>query len=345
MKHIVVLDDTAFVQAINYAVKKHIALMVKAGYRVTILCLNSSSFADIAAEQNVAVVQYCNQRDLTEKLCRFEQVDYVFCESVLAVYKVLRAKLSKHFRICLWVQGALSEESFLRHKSYLRYILLSVLECFALACCDRYIFVSDSMKQFYRKRAIFRDSSCITVPCLCDFPQYDGSIKKIPNSYVYIGGLSVWQCFEEIVKMYSRLRNENTVFHIITLDVEEAERIVKKHLPEATDISIYPIRDRKKIPEILSQFEYGFLVRRPSPVNFVSSPIKFLEYLACGVNVIMTDAVPDYAKLVRQYQIGTIVDFSEKPLQIPPYNPEAVSVSRKEFNADKFVEAYKKLLS
>lgn len=50
-------------------------------------------------------------------------------------------------------------------------------------------------------------------------------------------------------------------------------------------------------------------------VNQVAAPIKFLEYLSCGVNVIMTDAVPSYAKLIEETNVGTVVDMNAKTSQ------------------------------
>lgn len=79
-------------------------------------------------------------------------------------------------------------------------------------------------------------------------------------------------------------------------------------------------------------------------VNQVAAPIKFLEYLSCGVNVIMTNAVPSYAKLVEDNIVGTVVDMSAENITINPYNPNAKEIYKKYFNREAYVGKYKCLL-
>ena len=79
-------------------------------------------------------------------------------------------------------------------------------------------------------------------------------------------------------------------------------------------------------------------------VNQVAAPIKFLEYLSCGVNVIMTNAVPSYAKLVEENNVGTVVDINAENITIKPYNPNAKEVYNKYFNRETYVDKYKTLL-
>ena len=79
-------------------------------------------------------------------------------------------------------------------------------------------------------------------------------------------------------------------------------------------------------------------------VNHVAAPIKFLEYLSCGVNVIMTDAVPSYAKLVKENSAGTVVDIKSNKILINPYNPLVKKVYYDNFNRDMYVDRYRYLL-
>ena len=79
-------------------------------------------------------------------------------------------------------------------------------------------------------------------------------------------------------------------------------------------------------------------------VNQVAAPIKFLEYLSCGVNVIMTNAVPSYAKLVKENNVGTVVDMNAENITINSYNPNAKEVYNKYFNRELYVDKYKTLL-
>ena len=79
-------------------------------------------------------------------------------------------------------------------------------------------------------------------------------------------------------------------------------------------------------------------------VNQVAAPIKFLEYLSCGVNVIMTNAVPSYAKLVEDNNVGTVVDMNFENITINPYNPNAKEVYKRYFNRESYTDKYGDLL-
>ena len=77
----------------------------------------------------------------------------------------------------------------------------------------------------------------------------------------------------------------------------------------------------------------------------VAAPIKFLEYLSCGVNVIMTDAVPSYAKIVREKKVGTVIDMEDENICLNDYNPIAKAVYKELFDRENFVKEYNVILS
>ena len=201
-------------------------------------------------------------------------------------------------------------------------------------------YVSDAMKEYYENKYGVRTKS-IVVPCLSEFANSKvENVERIPNSFVYIGGLSVWQCFDEILKLYAKIRTDKSVFHIITLNTEAARKKVIEIVDDDKNIEIYGITDRTQIPATLNKFEYGFLIRKNDVVNQVAAPIKFLEYLSCGVNVIMTDAVPSYAKLVEDTNVGTVVDMNAENINIKSYNPNAKEVYKKYFNRELYIDKY-----
>ena len=128
------------------------------------------------------------------------------------------------------------------------------------------------------------------------------------------------------------------------MNTEAARKKVLEIVGDDNNIAIYGITDRAQIPATLNKFEYGFLIRKNDVVNQVAAPIKFLEYLSCGVNVIMTNAVPSYARLVEDNNVGTVVDMSAENITINPYNPNAKEVYKKHFNREAYLDKYKTLL-
>jgi hypothetical protein len=331
--------------AVWNSLKLHIELCLLCGITVDIyksIRMNDSLIQD---EYKNNVIEYDSYINLRRSLNK-GNYDYIWCPDSLCVL-LLKLLFVRCNKIIYWVQGTAPYESLMKHQNYLKFWVLSLIETLSFYCSDAYVFVSESMKEFYEKKYNIGSKLNIVVPCLSEFSNNHSvsKIEKIKNSFVYIGGISVWQCFEETLDIYSKVRTEDTIFHIITPDIDKAKELVSRKIGDAKDIEIYCIKDRTRIPETLSKFEYGFLIRKDNPVNYVASPIKFVEYLSCGVNVILTKALPAYAKLVEEYSIGTVVDINNGTPKINYYSDNAQKIYTEHFNKQIFIDRYKNLLS
>lgn len=340
--NVAVIAEFGGSNAIWNCIKQHINLMMKAGANIIIYLPITEPIEIIQDEYRPRIVLYSNKKELKRKV-KEKDISIIWYPTNISMFHY--GRLGGHYRIILWIQGSDADESWMRNRSRIRVWALNFIEFVCLHRADGLIHVSASMLHFFevKYKHSFRNNAI--VPCISDFNDYEPRTERIPESYVYIGGLSKWQCFEEIVDIYTRVRTSNSVLHIITMEIEKAKEIVKKKVGEDNSISVYSITDRSRIPDILSRFQYGFLIRKDSPVNYVSSPIKFLEYLSCGVNVIMTDAVPSYARLIKENNVGTIVDFKHmESIKINPFSPHARQVYKKFFSPDRFIDQYRNLL-
>ena len=325
--------------AVCSSMMMHVDMMADCGHEI-IMFLQNKIDKSIFRNYSYKTAIFDKPYELSDLFQRYN-IEKIWCTNVMYVLRLIRiTKLP----IYLWKQGDAAAESYMTHHSYLRKWVLQMIDAYSLRKVAGVIYVSDAMKDYYENKYSVRTKS-IVVPCLSEFA--NTKIEKagrIPDSFVYIGGLSIWQCFDEILSLYAKIRTEQSVFHIITLKTEEAHKKVLKIIGDDRNIKIYGITDRTQIPAILNKFQYGFLIRRNDVVNQVAAPIKFLEYLSCGVNVIMTDAVPSYAKLVRENNVGTVVDINAEHIVIHSFNPYAKEVYKRYFSRNTYVEEYKKLL-
>lgn len=316
----------------------HVDMMSDAGYSIIIFA-HINIPLDYLNRKQYKVVNFSKPAELSFLFNKYK-IDKVWCTNPMYVLKLIRLTT---LPIYLWKQGDTAAESFMRHHSYLRKWILQMIDAYTLRKVAGVVYVSESMKGYYEKKYLLRTKSII-VPCLSEFSEIKTNVDRIPNSFVYIGGLSVWQCFEETLQLYAKIRTTASVFHIITLDVDTARQKVIEIIGDDINIEIYSIKDRSIIPLVLNKFQYGFMIRKNDIVNMVAAPIKFLEYISCGVNVIMTNAVQSYAKIVEENHIGTIIDMSENEITINAFNHNARNVYIDHFNHKHFVEEYKKLL-
>ena len=326
-------------RAVCSSMMMHVSMMADCGHDIT-LVISDNVNHQWFEEYNYKKETYSSRHEL-KKILNSKDFDKIWCtNSVYVLYmKLIGIKLP----IYLWMQGDTPAESYMAHHSKLRLYLLQRVVAYSFKKVAGIVYVSDAMKGYYETHYKHTAKNNIVVPCLSEFAGIDVKTERIPNSFVYIGGMSVWQCFDEILQLYKQIRTDETVFHIITLNTDKAKQKVIDVIGDTTNIEIYSIKEREKIPTVLSQFQYGFLIRRNDVVNLVSSPIKFLEYISCGVNVIMTDAVPSYSKIVEKYGIGTVLSMNA-PIHINQFVRGAQDVYNKLFNRGIYVEKYRNLL-
>jgi len=356
-KKIIIIANFRYSNApINYAVwnalKLHVDFIIKAELEPVFYVKDSDSYQIVHERySDFLIFRYTSTFTLLKSIYYHnKEAEYIWTSDVFSIWKAILPKVFLKKKIISWFQGIIPEESYLRNKSKLRFIILSTLEKLALKCTSKYVFVSEAMVVFFEnkyKLKIKTGDYCF-VPCFSEL-KYDPSEKKIKNSFVYIGGLSEWQCFDKILVIFLQIQNSipNAIFHIITPSIETAQRKVTELFENKKHIKIYQVKDRSSLSIILSRFEYGFLIREDNPINKVASPIKFAEYLSCGVNVIMTDSISHLSKLVRFHNAGIILDKSLRisDICIYKYNMDgALNAYREYFSHEKQQQKYAALL-
>jgi hypothetical protein len=63
--------------------------------------------------------------------------------------------------------------------------------------------------------------------------------------------------------------------------------------------------------DFVAAADYGLLLRDESKVNRVSCPVKFGEYLACGVRPVLTPTVGDQSELCMSSALGVVVPLTD----------------------------------
>lgn len=329
------------------AIVNHIRFMESAGYEITV-CVPDKKKNFINRFSSYRLFKYSSYRELRKIICTEENSESViWCPDCVTILKLSIFNKKIKGKICYWVQGILPEESYLRNKNIVSKYLLTAIEYYALKKATYHVLVSTSMNSFLKHKYHLSLDKSIIIPCISDL-KYVEKIKRIKNSFVYLGGMSSWQCFDKVLLIYKRIKENlpNSSFHIITLDIDIAIKKAKDVLGDLSLVEIYSINDRNKLETTLAQFEYGFLIREKNAINYVASPIKFAEYLSCGVNIIMTDGVPHFAKILKKYSAGYILpenkigDFDWQH----NYNLEnSLNLYRQYFSLEKFVIEYREL--
>lgn len=268
---------------------------------------------------------------------------YVVCSDMYQVILTYLKSLGKA-HIIFWVQGSAPHESYLKHRSYIKYIVLWLIEYFALFLSNSHIYVSTYMKDFYQKKPFIKNKKNVVIPCFSDL-EMNLRVEKDPNNYCYIGGMSKWQNFEKIIQIMNIIveNNNEAKFSVATNDLktcnDQLEKMATDKLLKVT--SVVSLSSKQEIENFLSAASFGFLIRDDIVVNNVASPIKLAEYFSCGINVISTKGITSYTNLIEQ--AGFVINENNldsiKEIKFIANEKEALRIFDENFSANSISNA------
>lgn len=217
---------------------------------------------------------------------------------VSSLFDAIRAKWCGYKECIFWMQGVVPEESYARHHSWIRKKILDFVEKITLASSDKLILVSHEMKKHLSHKHSCALPECFIMPCFNEeldekhmlYPK-----EYISNSFVYVGGLSKWQCFDEIVRIYSFIeRNvENTELVVFTKQTDEAKKIIKQYEIKNSRVSYAAVSE---LAEKIRGLKFGFVIREDIILNQVATPTKLSNYLANGIMPIYSGCLKNFSE-------------------------------------------------
>ena len=235
--------------------------------------------------------------------------DFLLTDSPLIAIKYILKGFRNHI---VWFQGVSPEESFMSHKSHVRSALISQIEKIVLKKAKLVFLVSEAMKRHYEnKYKIDLSAKCFIMPCFNETGVYEdafSSEKYEANSFLYVGSLLPWQCFEETVDLYSRIERQSTKptkFYVFTQQKEEALNILQRYHVKHYVIDCV---SKEELSNRIKHMKYGFVIREDSVVNNVATPTKFSNYLANGIIPIYSSSLRSFAAFDEGNNLGIVCD-------------------------------------
>lgn len=232
--------------------------------------------------------------------CRGEKLSYLLTNIFL--------NYNLKFHIIADIRGASIEEikEFYKKNFILKYLKLLNYYKFLrtirkLNCIS---VISESLRDYLIKKFNFHKDKLQVISCIAggNFI-YDEKVKskirkelKVSDDDILFvfssGGTAEWQNIESIKllaeKGYKVLNlSKTSIYH---------KNIINKFV------------DYNMMPAYLSAADIGIIWRNKSIVNEVSSPVKFSEYLCCGLPVVSNSSVKVIEEFVDNYKIGIILE-------------------------------------
>lgn len=209
----------------------------------------------------------------------------------------LKLRFSGRKNVCLWLQGIVPEESFLRNNSLLRFKVLSSIEEFSLKQAKYILFVSEEMRGHVIKKYNIKNINLnLIIPCFNTAINkksfYDQKYKD--NIFCYAGGISVWQEFDSVLESYRSIEKKglkNCKLLLLVPDQDLALLKIKEYGIQNYEIDYVSV---EKLNNRIKSAKFGFLFRKNILVNNVATPTKISTYLANGIIPIFSDALTPF---------------------------------------------------
>lgn len=207
------------------------------------------------------------------------------------------------------------------------------------ARCHAMICVSYAMKHEVMARWQVASEKISVIPCCTDVASAAVAASSremtrkelgLDDRYVvgYCGSLDAWQMPRQSMAVFRQIAGLRADAHFlaITTSRERMARLADEEGISADRRTILSV-PQAGVARLLAAADCGLLLREASIVNRVASPVKFAEYLAVGLPVILTEGIGDYSALVREEGLGLVLPAIEDALS-PEINKEQLNCLR-----------------
>lgn len=166
-------------------------------------------------------------------------------------------------------------------------------------------------------------SKFFVVPCC---PNVDAFGSQIPHRdtvrqslgltdkfvVTYLGSLVWYQMPEESLRVFRLIRELRPDAHFlaITTDPAKMQTLVEKAGIAASDATIRSFPPAE-VPRWLVASDLGLMLRDTTETNRVASPVKFGEYLAAGIPVVVSPHLGDCTRIVTDHNLGVCADLTQ----------------------------------
>ena len=198
------------------------------------------------------------------------------------------------------------------------YRLMRLGEDFLLKQSDYFTVETHNHARIIRSSKNGLSEKMEVIPCCVDIKKFYRPLK--PNNFntnqrfnlTYLGKVGTWYLIGEMLDFFNVMshRIQNAYFTFLTLDEPESiYSVAKDKGVDAAKITVRALK-MQEIPDSLKEAHAGIFFINPYK-RYNSSPIKFGEYLASGMPVIINSGIGDCDEIVLKEKVGVVIrDFS-----------------------------------
>lgn len=247
------------------------------------------------------------------------------CRGHLNAYRglVLKRKNPKVIRVVADLRGAIGDEANFFSSGLARRVLAPRLgrlyrkmEEEILRESDHILCVSEAFKTHLQANGPIQNLT--VMPTFVDTSRFrfsrqlrDSCRERLGLSdrivLVYSGGTARWQHLDAVVRLFTGLKRQVKPLFMLFLshNVSRLKEIIGDRI-HPSEVKVIQVPHRE-VAEYLFAADIGVLLRDDRLTNRVASPIKFSEYMCCGLPCILSENIGDTAEVVRSGRAGMVL--------------------------------------
>jgi len=126
--------------------------------------------------------------------------------------------------------------------------------------------------------------------------------------FIYSGGTAPWQKIDRAISLFNHLSRkvDNLFMLFLTHEPHLVKRMIKDQI-NPKDFKVIGV-PHGEVAGYLCAADVGILLREKTLTNHVASPIKFSEYMCCGLPCIISSHIGDTAEILLHGNAGIVLD-------------------------------------
>lgn len=125
---------------------------------------------------------------------------------------------------------------------------------------------------------------------------------------LYCGTVHPYQLPEKSVGLFKKLllHEPESYFLALSFTPQILTELLKKECIPAENYRVMQV-NYSMVPRYMSAGDVGLLFRVQNAYSRTSSPVKFAEYLSCGLFVVTLEGIGDVSSFVREHDVGLVL--------------------------------------
>jgi glycosyltransferase involved in cell wall biosynthesis len=266
-------------------------------------------------------------------LCRREKIDVVHCRSYRPGVMGSLIKTFTGNGFIFDMRGFLIDEQVMLGRwqpKGLKYHVARLLERWILLNADVTIANSPQFRTSVlelsrdtRPASVLSISNCVdTLRFVYPHPSRQKTRTELGWSerlvIAFAGEVRAWEDFDDICGFFEAIKNIHSSAFLAFFaygNLADLHQVLETKGLKPEDYCLISVPPAQ-MPAYLGASDAGIIFRRENPfTKSAPSPIKFAEYLSCGLPVVLNPGIGDTGRLIEQHKVGVLID-PRKPEQL-----------------------------